>query len=240
MITKNGVSTNGYWADEDSSDYSEEQSGSKESPESIASLIETPMKPNAFSIDDDEKMALIQDHFEQIMDILGLDLQDDSLKDTPRRVAKMFVKEIFSGLKPENKPSISLFQNKYRYQQMLIERNIQVHSFCEHHFLSIYGKAHIAYIANGYVIGLSKINRIVDYFSRRPQVQERLTIQISEELKHILKTDDVAVYIEAKHMCVQARGIQHQDCSTITTEFSGKFLQEKTRAEFLGAIRQGH
>ncbi len=198
---------------------------------------DTPLKPNAFAISDEEKMQKIANHFAEIMDILGLDLEDDSLSGTPRRVAKMFVKEIFQGLNPKNKPSISLFDNKFRYRQMLVERDITVKSFCEHHFLPIYGKAHIAYIANGKVVGLSKLNRIVDYYARRPQVQERLTMQISADLKKILKTDDVAVYIDAKHMCVQARGIEHENCSTITTEYSGKFLNENVRAEFLQAIR---
>jgi GTP cyclohydrolase I len=198
---------------------------------------DTPLKPNAFAISDEEKMQKISNHFAEIMDILGLDLEDDSLSGTPRRVAKMFVKEIFQGLNPKNKPSISLFDNKFRYRQMLVERDITVKSFCEHHFLPIYGKAHIAYIANGKVVGLSKLNRVVDYYARRPQVQERLTMQISAELKKILKTDDVAVYIDAKHMCVQARGIEHENCSTITTEYSGKFLNENVRAEFLQAIR---
>lgn len=198
---------------------------------------DTPLKPDAFAISDEEKMQKIANHFAEIMDILGLDLEDDSLSGTPRRVAKMFVKEIFQGLNPKNKPSISLFDNKFRYRQMLVERDITVKSFCEHHFLPIYGKAHIAYIANGKVVGLSKLNRIVDYYARRPQVQERLTMQISADLKKILKTDDVAVYIDAKHMCVQARGIEHENCSTITTEYSGKFLNENVRAEFLQAIR---
>lgn len=198
---------------------------------------DTPLKPDAFAISDEEKMRKIANHFAEIMDILGLDLEDDSLSGTPRRVAKMFVKEIFQGLNPKNRPSISLFDNKFRYRQMLVERDITVKSFCEHHFLPIYGKAHIAYIANGKVVGLSKLNRIVDYYARRPQVQERLTMQIAADLKKILKTDDVAVYIDAKHMCVQARGIEHENCSTITTEYSGKFLNENVRAEFLQAIR---
>ncbi len=201
------------------------------------SLDETPLKPDAFLLADEEKVQLIEEHFVEIMDILGLDLKDDSLKGTPRRVAKMFVKEIFSGLNPENKPKVSLFDNKYKYRQMLVEKNITVKSFCEHHFLPIYGKAHIAYISTGKVIGLSKLNRIVDYFSRRPQVQERLTIQIANELKRVLKTEDVAVYIEADHMCVKMRGVEHDHSSTITTEYSGKFLNESTRAEFLQAVK---
>lgn len=198
---------------------------------------ETPLKPDAFDLSDEEKLDLIEGHFREIMDTLGLDLQDDSLRGTPRRVAKMFVKEIFPGLNPKNKPKVSLFENKYQYRQMLVERNITVKSFCEHHFLPIYGKAHIAYISTGKVIGLSKLNRIVDYFSRRPQVQERLTIQISNELKRVLQTEDVAVYIEAKHMCVQMRGVEHDHSDTITAEYSGKFLDEITRAEFLQTIR---
>ncbi len=198
---------------------------------------ETPLKPNAFELTDEEKVALIEERFHEIMDILGLDLTDDSLKGTPKRVAKMFVKEIFYGLNPENKPSISLFDNKYQYRQMLVEKNITVKSFCEHHFLPIVGKAHIAYISTGKVIGLSKLNRIVDYYARRPQVQERLTVQIANELKKVLKTEDVAVYIEADHMCVKMRGVEHDHSSTITTEFSGKFLNENVRAEFLQAIK---
>lgn len=181
-------------------------------------------------------MDQIEEHFRAIMDVMGLDLEDDSLADTPRRVAKMFVKEIFTGLDPANKPNVSLFENKYQYRQMLLERDIKVHSFCEHHFLPIYGVAHVAYLPNRHVIGLSKLNRIVDYYARRPQVQERLTIQIAEELKSILQTDDVAVYIDAKHMCVQSRGIKHEASSTHTSEFSGRFLNENLRSEFLRAI----
>ena len=199
--------------------------------------ISTPMREDAFAKSDEEKMLIIEDHFREIMNTLGLDLRDDSLQDTPRRVAKMFVKEIFSGLNPDNKPSISLFDNKYRYKQMLVERDIKLHSFCEHHFLPIYGKAHVGYIANGNVIGLSKLNRIVEYYAKRPQVQERLTIQIAEELKQVLGTEDVAVYIEAYHMCVQARGIQHEASITSTSEYSGKFLNENVRNEFLQTIR---
>lgn len=203
----------------------------------VGTAYDTPIRPDAFDLSDDAKMKLIQGHFEEIMNIMGLDLTDDSLKGTPKRVAKMFVKEIFSGLNPENKPKVSLFENKFGYRQMLVERDIKVQSFCEHHFLPIYGKAHIAYIANGQVIGLSKINRIVDYYARRPQVQERLTIQIANELKKALGTEDIAVYIDAKHMCVQARGIEHEGSSTVTAEYSGKFLNENTRDEFLQAIR---
>jgi GTP cyclohydrolase I len=203
----------------------------------IATSLETPMKDDAFDISDDQKMDRIEAHFREIMDIIGLDLRDDSLNGTPRRVAKMFVKEIFSGLNPKNKPAISLFDNKFGYSQMLVEKKIRVQSFCEHHFLPIYGFAHVAYIAKDKVIGLSKLNRIVEYYSSRPQVQERLTVQIANELKKVLKTEDVAVYIDAKHMCVQARGIKHQQSSTVTTEYSGKFLNENVRAEFIHAIQ---
>ena len=202
-----------------------------------ATSIDTPLKPDAFDLSDEEKMKKIEAHFREIMDTIGLDLTDDSLNGTPRRVAKMFIKEIFSGLNPENKPAISLFENKFQYKEMLVEKGIQVHSFCEHHFLPIYGKAHVAYIANGKVIGLSKLNRIVEFFAKRPQVQERLTVQIAEELKKVLNTEDVAVYIEAKHMCVQMRGIEHNDCVTITSEYGGAFQRESVRNEFLQAIK---
>jgi GTP cyclohydrolase I len=202
-----------------------------------ASSIDTPLKSNAFELSDDEKMEKIEGHFKAIMDTLGLDLRDDSLSGTPRRVAKMFVNEIFSGLHPDRKPSISLFENKFGYRQMLVEKNIKVQSFCEHHFLPIQGVAHIAYIANRNVIGLSKLNRIVEYYAKRPQVQERLTVQIASELKKVLGTEDVAVYIDAKHMCVEMRGVEHHGCTTVTTEYSGKFLNEQTRNEFLQAIK---
>jgi len=198
---------------------------------------ETPLKSNAFDLSDEEKVTQIEAHFQEIMNVLGLDLTDDSLKGTPRRVAKMFVKEIFQGLNSKDKPTISLFENKFQYRQMLIERNITVKSFCEHHFLPIIGRCHIAYMSTGKVIGLSKLNRIVDYFSRRPQVQERLTMQISNELKIVLQTEDVAVYLEAEHMCVKMRGVEHDHSDTVTSEYSGKFLNENTRAEFLQAIR---
>lgn len=204
----------------------------------IGTSYETPLKLDAFDLPDQEKMEQIEAHFYEIMDILGLDLTDDSLKGTPRRVAKMYVQEIFSGLKPANKPQATLFDNKYQYRNMLVERNILVQSFCEHHFLPIFGRAHVAYMSSGKVIGLSKINRLVNYYSRRPQVQERLTVQIAEELKRVLETDDVAVYIDAKHMCVMARGVEHQDSSTVTTEYSGKFLNEHIRNEFLATIHQ--
>lgn len=201
--------------------------------EHMAGSIETPMREDAFAMDDSAKMEIIEQHFAGIMSALGLDMSDDSLKGTPRRVAKMFVKEIFHGLKPQNKPSISVFDNKFRYGQMLVEKNISLNSTCEHHFLPIYGKAHIAYFAKDKVIGLSKLNRIVEYFARRPQVQERLTVQIANELKNVLQTDDVAVVIDAWHMCVAARGIQDKTSSTVTAEYSGQFKNENTRREFL-------
>lgn len=202
----------------------------------ILTSLDTPLRDDAFERSDDEKVELIQDHFKAIMNILGLDLNDDSLKGTPYRVAKMYVKEIFSGLNPANKPKIALFDNKYQYTEMLIEKNILLQSTCEHHFLPIYGKAHVAYIANGKVIGLSKINRLVQHFAKRPQVQERLSMQILEELKTVLNTEDVAVYIDAKHMCVSSRGIKDTSSSTITSSYSGKFKDPEIRKEFLQAI----
>ncbi len=204
----------------------------------VGTSKDTPLREDAFVLSDVEKIEKIESHFREIMNIIGLDLTDDSLGGTPRRVAKMYIKEIFKGLNPANKPSIALFENKYNYRQMLVEKNITVHSTCEHHFLPIYGVAHVAYISSGNVIGLSKINRIVDYYSKRPQVQERLTIQIADELKRIMKTDDVAVYIDAEHMCVKSRGIQDNQSSTVTAEYSGKFLNENVRAEFLQAIKK--
>ncbi len=189
------------------------------------------------ALDNDSKIEIISKHFEEIMRVLGLDLKDDSLRDTPIRVAKMYVNEVFSGLNPENKPSITLFDNKYNYEEMLVEKDIKVHSFCEHHFVPITGKAHVAYVSNGKVIGLSKINRIVDYFARRPQVQERLTVQIAEELKKVLQTEDVAVAITADHMCVTLRGIKDQDSSTYTSSFHGKFKDKEYRREFLDQIK---
>ena len=198
--------------------------------------IETPIRPDAFDLSDDEKVAIIEKHFEGILETLGMDLSDDSLKRTPHRVAKMYVKEIFSGLHPANKPQVTLFENKYRYSQMLVEKDIAVYSMCEHHLVPIYGKAHVAYISNGEVIGLSKINRIVKYFSKRPQVQERLTRQIAQELKETLKTEDVAVVIDAAHMCVAARGVEDVNSATVTADLGGQFKKEATRLEFLRYI----
>jgi GTP cyclohydrolase IA len=200
------------------------------------SSADTPLRADAFEISDETKMELIEKHFTEIMNILGLDMTDDSLKDTPKRVAKMYVKEIFSGLNPANKPDITLFENKYSYRQMLIQRNIAVKSNCEHHFVPIIGKAHVAYISNGNVIGLSKLNRLVQYCSKRPQVQERLTVQIAGEISKALGTEDVAVMIDACHHCVCSRGVQDQDSSTITAEFRGKFTESETRAEFLKLV----
>ena len=205
--------------------------------EHLSTSIDTPMLSNAFDLSDEEKIEQIAKHFESIMDILGLDRKDDSLKGTPYRVAKMYVQEIFSGLNPANKPKIALFSNKYQYQEMLVEKNILVQSTCEHHFLPIYGHAHVAYMSNGRVIGLSKINRIVQYFAKRPQVQERLTIQIINELKRVLDTDDVAVYLDAKHLCVSSRGIKDISSSTVTMSFSGKFEQDSHKQAFLQVIK---
>ena len=198
--------------------------------------FDTPLRPDAFELNDNEKIELITKQFRAIMNTLGLDLNDDSLKDTPKRVAKMYVKEIFSGLNPANKPAITLFQNKYSYNQMLVEKNILVNSNCEHHFVPIVGKAHVAYISNGSVIGLSKLNRIVQYCSQRPQVQERLTIQIANEIKQALGTQDVAVMIDAYHHCVSSRGIKDTGSTTITAEYCGKFLNADVKNEFLNHI----
>jgi len=185
--------------------------------------LETPMKADAFKLSDDEKKARIAILFEEIMDVMGLDLTDDSLKGTPKRVAKMYIDEIFSGLNPKNKPKVALFDNKYQYNQMLVEKNITFYSNCEHHFVPIIGKAHVAYISSGKVIGLSKLNRIVQYYAKRPQVQERLTNQIANELKTILETEDVAVIIDAKHLCVSSRGIKDDTSATVTAYYGGTF-----------------
>ncbi|MFK7899404.1 MAG: GTP cyclohydrolase I FolE [Cyclobacteriaceae bacterium] len=202
----------------------------------VATSHDTPLREDAFLLDDQSKITKIAHHFKEIMETLGLDLTDDSLSGTPHRVAKMYVKEIFSGLDPKNKPEAKLFDNKYQYNEMLIEKNITLYSNCEHHFVPIIGKAHIGYISNGKVIGLSKINRIAQYFAKRPQVQERLNVQIAEELKSILNTKDVAVVIDAEHLCVSSRGIKDVNSSTITTHFSGKFEEESFRKEFLQHI----
>ncbi|MGC6429465.1 MAG: GTP cyclohydrolase I FolE [Jejuia sp.] len=189
----------------------------------LSTGLETPMREDAFKLSDSEKKERIAILFEEIMEVMGLDLTDDSLKGTPQRVAKMYIDEIFSGLNPENKPKVALFDNKYQYNQMLVEKNITFYSNCEHHFVPIIGKAHVAYISSGKVIGLSKLNRIVQYYAKRPQVQERLTNQIANELKSILDTEDVAVIIDAKHLCVSSRGVKDDTSATVTAYYGGKF-----------------
>ena len=202
----------------------------------VGSASETPMLKNAFELSDEEKIERIKKNVAEIMHTLGLDLNDDSLSGTPKRVAKMYVNEIFGGLNPDKKPTSSTFDNKYKYGEMLVEKNITLYSTCEHHFLPIVGKAHVAYISNGTVVGLSKMNRIVDYFAKRPQVQERLNIQIVKELQHVLGTEDVACLIDAKHLCVNSRGIRDIESSTVTAEYGGKFKEEALRREFLDYI----
>lgn len=199
--------------------------------------FETPLRPDAFELDDDLKIELIAGHFQSIMHILGLDLTDDSLAGTPNRVAKMYVQEIFKGLNPKNKPAVTLFENRYQYGEMLVERDITLYSHCEHHFVPIIGKAHVAYYSSGKVVGLSKINRIVQYYAKRPQVQERLTVQIGEELKASLGTEDVAVLIDAAHLCVSSRGINDTSSSTVTSFYAGKFEQESVRQQFLASLK---
>ncbi|NNF18862.1 MAG: GTP cyclohydrolase I FolE [Flavobacteriaceae bacterium] len=201
-----------------------------------SSTGETPLRKDAFELSDEEKISKIQENVRQIMDTLGLDLTDDSLRGTPLRVAKMYVQEIFGGLHPKRKPKASTFENKYKYGEMLVEKNITVYSTCEHHLLPIVGKAHIAYISNGTVVGLSKMNRIVDYFAKRPQVQERMNKQVVKALQEVLGTEDVACVIDAKHLCVNSRGIRDVECSTVTAEYGGKFKEDATRREFLDYI----
>ena len=203
----------------------------------ILTSIDTPIRKDAFKLDDDLKIELIENNFKEIMHILGLDMSDESLKDTPRRVAKMYVKEIFRGLNPENKPQPTLFENKFKFKELLIEKNITIYSYCEHHFVPIIGKAHIAYFPNNHVIGLSKLNRIAQYYAKRPQVQERLTIQIANELKETLQTEDVAVIIDADHLCVASRGVNDVNSSTITSSYHGKFLNDGIRKEFISHIK---
>jgi GTP cyclohydrolase I len=199
---------------------------------------ETPMRPDAFIKTDQQKMSTIEKHFQIIMEEMGLDMTDDSLKGTPHRVAKMFIQEIFSGLNPANKPKISVFENSYHYDKMLVEANISFNSTCEHHFLPIIGKAHIGYVSSGKVIGLSKLNRIVDYYSRRPQVQERLIMQIFNELKSVLDTEDVIVVMEAKHLCVSSRGIKDESSFTSTIQYGGIFNEKENRNDFFNLIQQ--
>ncbi|MEM9327830.1 MAG: GTP cyclohydrolase I FolE [Bacteroidota bacterium] len=198
--------------------------------------IDTPLRPDAFEQDDELKIELIQKHFKEIMQILGLDLEDDSLKGTPYRVAKMYVKEVFSGLNPANKPAVKLFENKYQYNEMLVEKDITFYSNCEHHFVPIIGRAHVAYFSSGKVIGLSKINRIVQYYAKRPQVQERLTMQIGNELQELLETKDVAVVMDATHLCVSSRGVNDTNSRTGTAFFDGKFNDQNIKNEFLNYI----
>jgi GTP cyclohydrolase I len=198
-----------------------------------ASSVETPLRADAFDKTDEEKIAAIAPHFKAIMEILGMDLRDDSLKGTPLRVAKMYVKELFQGLNPANMPSMTLFENKFQYNEMLVEKNINFYTNCEHHFVPFFGKAHVAYISSGKVIGLSKLNRLVEYFSKRPQVQERLTMQIGKALQTVLQTQDVAVMMDAKHLCVSSRGVKDDSSNTITSFFGGKFQEEIRKMEFL-------
>ena len=199
----------------------------------VSTSVDTPMRADAFDLSDAEKIKAIEQHFESIMNIMGLDLTDDSLKGTPHRVAKMYIKEIFQGLNPANKPKMALFENKYKYNEMLVEKNISFYSNCEHHFVPIMGKAHVSYISKGQVIGLSKLNRLVQYYAKRPQVQERLTMQIGQDLQKILGTQDVAVVIDAKHLCVASRGVEDDASSTVTAFYGGAFKQEERKTEFL-------
>ncbi|MDJ0645817.1 MAG: GTP cyclohydrolase I FolE [Flavobacteriaceae bacterium] len=202
----------------------------------LSTGIETPLRKDAFELTDEEKKRKIATYFEKIMDVMGLDLTDDSLKGTPQRVAKMYIDEIFSGLNPNNKPKIALFDNKYKYNQMLVEKNITFYSNCEHHFVPIIGKAHVAYISSGKVIGLSKLNRIVQYYAKRPQVQERLTNQIANELQQTLDTEDVAVIIDAKHLCVSSRGIKDETSATVTSFYGGSFMDPRKIQELQNYI----
>lgn len=209
----------------------------EEGEDHFSNNAKTPLKENAFEKSEDEKILIIQDHVSEILETLGMDLTDDSLKGTPLRVAKMFVNEIFGGLHPNKKPKASTFNNSYKYGEMLVEKNITLYSTCEHHLLPIVGKAHVAYVSNGTVVGLSKMNRIVDYYAKRPQVQERLTLQIVQELQEILGTQDVACVIDAKHLCVNSRGISDTASSTVTSEFGGIFQSEDKKREFLDYLK---
>ena len=199
---------------------------------------DSPLRPDAFDKADEVKMEIIERHFFEIMSSLGLDMEDDSLRGTPHRYAKMFVKELFSGLDPKNKPKASTFENGYQYNKMLVEADITFNSTCEHHFLPIFGKAHVGYVSSGRVIGLSKLNRIVDYYSRRPQVQERLIMQVFNELKSALNTENVIVVMEAKHLCVSSRGIKHTDSFTSTIQYGGIFNEKENRNDFFNLIKK--
>ena len=199
----------------------------------VATSAENPIRPDAFDISDEEKIVKIEKSVKDILHTLGMDLSDDSIQGTPKRVAKAFINEMFMGLNPKNKPTASTFDNNYNYGEMLVEKNIVLYSTCEHHLLPIIGRAHVAYISDGKVIGLSKMNRIVEYFSKRPQVQERLTMQIVQAMQEALGTKDVACVIDAKHLCVNSRGIKDIESSTVTSEFGGKFKEKETKKEFL-------
>ena len=201
-----------------------------------ASSVDTPLRSDAFDKTDDEKIAAIEPHFRAIMETLGMDLNDDSLRGTPLRVAKMYVKELFQGLNPANMPNMTLFENKFQYNEMLVEKNINFYTNCEHHFVPFFGKAHVAYIPNGHIVGLSKIPRIIDAFARRLQVQERLTTQIRDCIQDTLNPLGVGVVIEAQHLCMQMRGVQKQNSVTTTSAFTGEFLHDKTRSEFINLI----
>ena len=203
----------------------------------VATSAKTPLRADAFDISDKEKIEKIQENVKEILETLGMDLTDDSLQGTPKRVAKAFVNELFMGLNPQNKPSASTFENTYKYGEMLVEKNIIVYSTCEHHLLPIIGRAHVAYISNGKVIGLSKMNRIVEYYAKRPQVQERLTMQVVQAMQEALGTQDVACVIDAKHLCVNSRGIKDIESSTVTAEFGGAFKDKETKREFLDYIK---
>ncbi|NQZ43412.1 MAG: GTP cyclohydrolase I FolE [Flavobacteriaceae bacterium] len=207
--------------------------------EHVSTSVDTPMRADAFELSDQEKIEKIQHHFGKIMETLGLDMDDDSLSGTPYRFAKMYVKELFYGLDPSNRPKVSTFENKYGYRKLLVEQDINIDSSCEHHFLPIVGKAHIGYIPKDKVVGLSKINRLVDYYAHRPQVQERLCLQIRNDLKETLKTDDVIVVVHAKHLCVSSRGIKDKESFTTTVEYGGAFEDEQLRNEFYGLIQDG-
>lgn len=205
--------------------------------EHYSSTQGTPLREDAFILSEEEKIERIENNVRDILNTLGMDLTDDSLSGTPGRVARMYVREIFGGLNPERRPDASTFENKYEYGEMLVEKNITLYSTCEHHLLPIVGKAHVGYVSKGTVVGLSKMNRIVDYYARRPQVQERLTRQIVKELKAILGTEDVACVIDAKHLCVNSRGIRDVDSSTVTAEYGGVFKEEKQQRAFLDYIQ---
>ncbi len=223
LVNDTKVSLNGFTAEEIGDSH-------------LMTSTETPLRKDAFVLSDEEKMKKIEFHFKEIMETLGLDLRDDSLAGTPERVAKMYVQEIFSGLNPANKPKVTLFDNRYQYDQMLVEKDITFYSNCEHHFVPIFGKVHLAYISSGKVIGLSKLNRIVQYYAKRPQVQERFTVQIAKELQKVLNTESVAIIVDAKHLCVSSRGVQDINSATVTSFYGGKFQEESTRHEFLRYI----